>query len=98
MHEWARRREIKIRAYLDDKGTKVAQDVVDIFGIPNTRSGHCLYQVGAGQEGDSCGLLAVGSIDAASDLIDLVVEMVENFCGFQIFVVKSLPRIDCVTI
>lgn len=85
------------KTYLDDKGAKVAQDVVDIFGIPDTRSGHCLYQVGPSQEGDSCGLLAVGSIDAPSDLVDLVVEMVEDFCGFQIFVVKSLPRIDCVT-
>ena len=87
-------KSVRLESYLYDESSKVAENVVDIFVCPNARSRHGLDQICASQQGNLCSLGTVWCLNTTSNYIDLVIEMVENLCGFKVFFVEGLPRIN----
>jgi hypothetical protein len=84
-----------VSAYLDDEGAKVAQDIVDILGCPDTRSRHRLDQVCTSEQGNLGLLRTLRSIEGSTDCIDFVLKMVEHLCCLEVVFVKSLPWVHC---
>jgi len=86
---------IMIAAYLNDESAKVAQDVVDILGCPNTRSRHCLDQICTSEQGDLGLLRTLRRLEGPTDCVDFVLKVIEYLCCLEVVFVKSLPWIHC---
>ena len=79
---------------LDDEGPVAAEDVVEILGAPDVRGGHGLDEVGAGEKSDADGLAGSGlGFDAASNGVDLVLDVVEHFGGGGVFFSDGFPGV-----
>jgi hypothetical protein len=84
-----------VSAYLDDEGAKVAQDVINILGCPNTRSRHCLDQIRTSEQGNPGLLGSFRSIERSTDGVDFMLKVVEHLCCLEVVFVKSLPWVHC---
>lgn len=80
---------------LEDEDAIVAEDVCDVAGIPLAGLADGLDEVCAGEENDADGLAgSVGALDAAHDVVEVVVEVVEDVGGGDVGVLGGLPGVD----
>lgn len=90
-------RLVDIRARpLDDERAKVAKDMFEVLLRPDSRCAHGLYEVRASEQSYAHRLLvAVHVLAATKATVYLMVEVVEDLCGGDVFGLDSLPRVAC---
>jgi len=82
-------------AALENEGTIVPEDPIQILRSPQPRGAHRLDQVRAGKQRNVDALLFSSlCLDSAHDVVQLVAEVIQNLHGRQILLVQRLPRID----
>jgi hypothetical protein len=84
----------ELATYLNNEGSEVLQNVVDILRRPNTRRTHRLDQICASQQCDSALLPSIGRLHTIQHTVDLVLEVVQHLGSLQVLSVKCLPRIN----
>ena len=82
-------------AALEDESAINAQNPLQILAGPKSRCAHGLDQISSCKQSDVDLLsFAGGSLDSAHDIVQLVVEVIQDFNSGHILLVQRLPWID----
>lgn len=82
-------------ATLENKSAIVTKDPVKILFSPQPWCAHRLDQVGAcKQRNVDLSFLAVSRFDSAHDVVQLVIKVIQDLDGREVFFVQRLPRVD----
>ena len=82
-------------AALEDEGAINAQNPLQILAGPKSRCAHGLDQISSCKQSNMDLLLFAGrSLDSAHDIVQLVVEVIQDFNSGHILLVQRLPWVD----